>query len=97
MAALSSATAATAASRAVHSSHPSPGTVRSRWRRSKELRRSTSRPMASADPSVAIAGRPLLYEDDERLPGEVYVMVGAFDDPEPFEPEMHHLIPRKPE
>jgi hypothetical protein len=55
--ALSSATAATAASRAVHPSHPSPGTVRSRWRRSKERRRSTSRPMASADPSVAIAGR----------------------------------------
>ena len=41
-------------------------------------------------------GTPLLYED-ERLPGEVYVMVGAFDDPEPFEPEVHHLIPWKPE
>jgi len=41
-------------------------------------------------------GTPLLYED-ERLPGEVYVMVGAFDHPEPFEPEVHHLIPRKPE
>jgi hypothetical protein len=37
-----------------------------------------------------------LYED-ERLPVEVYVMVGAFDDPESFEPEVHHLIPRKPE
>ena len=30
------------------------------------------------------------------MPVEVYV-VGAFDDPEPFEPEVHHLIPRKPE
>lgn len=41
-------------------------------------------------------GTPLSYED-ERLPGEVYVMVGAFDDPEPFEPEVHHWISRKPE
>ncbi|MDQ3861840.1 MAG: GFA family protein [Actinomycetota bacterium] len=41
-------------------------------------------------------GTPLLYED-ERLPGEAYVMVGAFDGPEPFEPEVHQLIPRKPE
>ena len=39
-------------------------------------------------------GTPLLYED-ERLPGEVYVMVSAFDDPEPFEPEVHHCISRK--
>jgi hypothetical protein len=38
-----------------------------------------------------------LVREDERLPGEVYVMVGAFDDPEPLEPEVHHLIPRKPE
>jgi hypothetical protein len=37
-------------------------------------------------------GTPLLYED-ERLPGEVYVMVGAFDNPEPYELEVHHLIP----
>lgn len=33
-------------------------------------------------------GTALLYED-ERLPGEVYVAVGAFDDPERFEPEAH--------
>lgn len=34
-------------------------------------------------------GTPLSYED-ERLPGEVYVPVGVFEDPEPFEPEAHN-------
>lgn len=33
-------------------------------------------------------GTPLSYED-ERLPGEVYVPVGVFDDPEPFVPQAH--------
>jgi hypothetical protein len=27
--------------------------------------------------------------EDERIPGEVYVPVGVFGDPELFEPEMH--------
>ncbi len=33
-------------------------------------------------------GAPLSYED-ERLPGEIYVPVWVFDEPEEFEPEMH--------
>jgi hypothetical protein len=41
-------------------------------------------------------GTPLSYED-ERLPGKVYLMVGALDDPEPFEPEAHYWISHKPE
>ena len=41
-------------------------------------------------------GTPLSYED-ERLPGEVYVMVGVFDEPEPFEPEAHDWVSQKPE
>ena len=81
--ALSNATAATAATRAVHPSRSWPGTCRSRWRLSKERRRSTSRPPASADPSAAIAGGRSRIED-ERLAGEVYVMVGAFVHLEPF-------------
>ena len=36
----------------------------------------------------ADCGTSLSYED-ERLPGEVYLMLGAFDDPDPFEPEAH--------
>jgi hypothetical protein len=36
-------------------------------------------------------GTPLSYQD-ERLPGEVYVMVGVFDDTEPFEPEAHDWV-----
>jgi hypothetical protein len=36
----------------------------------------------------ADCGTSLSYED-ERLPGEVYLMLGAFDDPEQFEPEVH--------
>ena len=33
-------------------------------------------------------GTPLSYED-ERLPGEIYFMVGAFDQPERFKPDRH--------
>lgn len=39
-------------------------------------------------------GTPLSYED-ESLPGEVYVMVGVFDDSEPFEPAAHDWISQK--
>ena len=39
-------------------------------------------------------GTPLSYED-ERLPGVVYVIVGVFDDPEPFEPEAHDWVSQK--
>ena len=28
--------------------------------------------------------------EDERLPGEVYILVGAFDDAESFESEVHN-------
>jgi hypothetical protein len=41
-------------------------------------------------------GTPLSYED-EKMPGEVYVVVGVFDDLEPFEPEEHHWLSQKPE
>lgn len=43
----------------------------------------------------ATCGTPVSYED-ERLEGEVYVHVGVFDDPEPFEPEAHNWISQKP-
>lgn len=33
-------------------------------------------------------GTALFYED-ERLPGEIYIAIGVFDDPEQFEPESH--------
>ena len=33
-------------------------------------------------------GSPLSYED-ERLPGEIHIPVGVFDDPEVFEPRAH--------
>ncbi len=39
-------------------------------------------------------GTPLFYED-ERLPGEVYVAIGAFDEPESFEPREHSWFSRK--
>jgi len=42
----------------------------------------------------AECGTPLSYED-ERLPGEVYLHVGVFDDPEPFEPEVHDWISQR--
>jgi ribonuclease BN (tRNA processing enzyme) len=42
----------------------------------------------------AECGTPLSYED-ERLPGEVYLHVGVFDDPEPFEPEVHDWMSQK--
>ncbi len=38
-------------------------------------------------------GAPLSYID-ERLEGEVYLHVGAFEDPEPFEPEVHDPTPK---
>lgn len=42
-------------------------------------------------------GTSLFYEDEEeRLPGEVYVAVGVFDDPEPFEPEEHSWDSHRP-
>jgi hypothetical protein len=42
----------------------------------------------------AECGTPLSYED-ERLPGEVYLHVGIFDAPEPFEPEVHDWISQR--
>lgn len=39
-------------------------------------------------------GTPLSYED-ERLEGEIYLHVGIFDDPEPFEPEVHNYVSQK--
>ena len=36
----------------------------------------------------AECGTPLSYED-EKLEGEIYLHVGIFDNPEPFEPEVH--------
>ena len=43
----------------------------------------------------AECGTQISYED-ERLEGEVYVHVGVFDDPEPFEPEAHDWVSQKP-
>jgi hypothetical protein len=39
-------------------------------------------------------GTPLSYED-ERLPGEVYLPVGIFDDPEAFQPEAHNWVTQR--
>lgn len=39
-------------------------------------------------------GTPLSYED-ERLPGEVYVPVGIFEDPDAFEPEAHNWVSQR--
>jgi len=39
-------------------------------------------------------GIPLFYED-EKLPGEVYVIIGVFDAPEAFEPRAHSWFSRK--
>jgi hypothetical protein len=39
----------------------------------------------------AVCGTPLSYED-ERLPGEVYIPTGVFDDPGAFEPEVHDWV-----
>lgn len=42
-------------------------------------------------------GKPLSYEA-ERLPSEVYEMVGVLDNPaEPFEPETHAQVSQKKE
>ena len=40
-------------------------------------------------------GTPISFED-ERLPGETYLPVGIFDDPEAFEPEEHEWWARRP-
>ena len=39
-------------------------------------------------------GAPVSFED-ERLPGETYLPVGIFDDPETFEPEKHDWVSRR--
>jgi hypothetical protein len=39
-------------------------------------------------------GTPVSFED-ERLPGETYLPVGVFDDPEAFEPEKHDWVSRR--
>lgn len=41
-------------------------------------------------------GTSLFYEDVERLPGEVHVAVGLFDEPELFVPEEHAWDSRRP-
>ena len=43
----------------------------------------------------AACGTPVSYEDG-RLEGEIYLHVGIFDDPEPFEPEAHNWVSQKP-
>ena len=42
------------------------------------------------------SGTPLSYEA-EGLPSEVYDMVGALDNPDPFEPETHPRVSQKSE
>lgn len=39
-------------------------------------------------------GTSLAYED-ERLPGEIYFLVGVFDEPDKFEPERHSWFSQK--
>jgi hypothetical protein len=39
-------------------------------------------------------GTPISFED-EGLPGETYLPVGIFDDPEAFEPEAHDWVSRR--
>lgn len=39
-------------------------------------------------------GTPISFEDD-RLPGETYLHVGVFEDPEAFEPEAHDWVSRR--
>ena len=39
-------------------------------------------------------GTPMFYED-ERLPGEIYVHIGVFDEPDTFEPREHSWYLRK--
>ena len=39
-------------------------------------------------------GTPISFED-ERLPGDTYLPVGIFDDPEAFEPEAHDWVSRR--
>jgi hypothetical protein len=49
----------------------------------------------SAGPSAAMAGSRS-HTMAERLPSEVYGMVGVLDNPEPFEPETHTRVSQKP-
>lgn len=39
-------------------------------------------------------GTPMFYED-ERIPGEIYVHIGVFDEPDRFEPAAHSWFSRK--
>lgn len=39
-------------------------------------------------------GTPLSY-DDARLEGEIYIMVGTFDEPERFKPERHAWVTQR--
>jgi hypothetical protein len=39
-------------------------------------------------------GAPISFED-ERLPGETYLPVGIFDDPETFKPQKHYWVSRR--
>ena len=42
----------------------------------------------------ATCGSPISFED-ERLPREIYLPGGVFDDPEAFEPEAHDWVSRR--
>lgn len=63
-----------------------------------EMDREKARGYASSPDIIrsfcAGCGTPLSYEDG-RLEGEIYVHVGVFEDPEPFEPEAHNWISQK--
>ena len=39
-------------------------------------------------------GTPMFYED-ERLPGEIYIHIGVFDEPDTFEPWEHSWFSRR--
>jgi hypothetical protein len=39
-------------------------------------------------------GTPLSYQED-RLPGEIYVPMGVFDDAKAYEPEMHEWVSQR--
>lgn len=64
-----------------------------------EMNREATKVYASSPDVVrsfcAECGTPVSYED-RRLGGEIYVHVGVFEDPEPFEPEAHSWVSQKP-
>ena len=64
-----------------------------------EVERGEVRDYASSPEVVrsfcAECGTSISYQD-ERLEGEIYVHVGVFDDPEPFEPQAHNWVSQKP-